>query len=149
MVANSTIALPGRRLHYLLLKFEQIFVAVINFSPFLRCRYFGYQLVTYCMYFQMIVKCLYRHLLLEDTSKPKKIALPNLWLGLLIGAVSYHPKFLWLPTSLSCDLTEKKYFYREAFQVMVIRRGDVTDISWVFAWVEIKCLISNQHFTPL
>ena len=31
------------------------------------------------------------------------------------GAVSYRPKLvLWLPTSLSCDISERNYFYREA-----------------------------------
>ena len=29
----------------------------------------------------------------------------------------------------------------------MIRRGGVTYIAWVFARLEIKCLISNQHFT--
>ena len=29
----------------------------------------------------------------------------------------------------------------------MIRRGGVTDIAWVFAWLEIKWLISHQHFT--
>ena len=29
---------------------------------------------------------------------------------------------------------------------MVIRRGDVTDIAWIFAGLEMKCLISNQHY---
>ena len=30
---------------------------------------------------------------------------------------------------------------------MVIRRGDVTDIAWVFARLEMKCFITNQYFT--
>ena len=29
---------------------------------------------------------------------------------------------------------------------MGIRRGDVPDIAWVFAWLVMKCLISNQQF---
>ena len=29
----------------------------------------------------------------------------------------------------------------------MIRRGDVTDIAWVFARLEMKSLISNQHIT--
>ena len=32
---------------------------------------------------------------------------------------------------------------------MVIRRGDVTDIAWVFARLEMKCVITNQYFTAL
>ena len=32
---------------------------------------------------------------------------------------------------------------------MVIRRGGVTDIAWVFAGLEMKCLITNQHVTGL
>ena len=39
------------------------------------------------------------------------------------------------------------YFYREAFLSYRLRRGDVTDIARGFARLEIKCLISNQHFT--
>ena len=31
--------------------------------------------------------------------------------------------------------------------VLVIRRGDVTDIAWVFAGLEMKCLIAILHFT--
>ena len=31
---------------------------------------------------------------------------------------------------------------------MVIRRGDVTDITWVFAQLE-KCLITNQRDTTM
>ena len=31
----------------------------------------------------------------------------------------------------------------------MIRRGDVTNIAWVFERLEKKCLISNQHFTAL
>ena len=30
---------------------------------------------------------------------------------------------------------------------MIIRRGRVTDIPWFLAGLEIKCLISIQHFT--
>ena len=41
-------------LYYLPTKLEHIFVAVITFSPFLLCRYFCYQLVAYCVCFQMI-----------------------------------------------------------------------------------------------
>ena len=37
-----------------LVKFKQIFVAAITFPPFLLCRYFCYQLVAYCVCFQMI-----------------------------------------------------------------------------------------------
>ena len=29
----------------------------------------------------------------------------------------------------------------------MIRRGGVTDVSWILARLEIKCLISIQHFT--
>ena len=32
---------------------------------------------------------------------------------------------------------------------MVIRRGGVTDIAWIFARLEMKCLKSNQHFTAV
>ncbi len=39
---------------HLLPKFEHIFVADITFFPFLLCRYFYYQLVAYCVCFQMI-----------------------------------------------------------------------------------------------
>ena len=31
----------------------------------------------------------------------------------------------------------------------MIRRHDVTDIAWIFAWLEIKCLITNQRETAL
>ena len=54
-------------------KFEHIFIAVITFFPFLLCRYFWYQLVAYCVCFQMICECLYRHLFLEDTSKHARV----------------------------------------------------------------------------
>ena len=53
-----------------------------------------------------------------------------------IVVASYKPK-LWYKG--------EKYFYREAFLSYGIRRGDVTDI----AWLEIKCLIPNQHFYAL
>ena len=29
------------------------------------------------------------------------------------------------------------------------RRGEVTDIAWAFARLEMKCLITNQHFTSV
>ena len=32
---------------------------------------------------------------------------------------------------------------------MVIRRGDVPDIAWVFALLEMKFLITDQHVTAL
>ena len=31
----------------------------------------------------------------------------------------------------------------------MIRRDDVTDIAWVLVRLEMKCLVSNQHFTVL
>ena len=31
----------------------------------------------------------------------------------------------------------------------MIRRGDITDIAWVFARLEMKCLVSNQPVTAL
>ena len=31
----------------------------------------------------------------------------------------------------------------------MIRRGGITDILWFLARLEIKCLISIQHFTPV
>ena len=31
----------------------------------------------------------------------------------------------------------------------MIRGGDVTDIAWVFAWLERNCLITNQRETAL
>ena len=31
----------------------------------------------------------------------------------------------------------------------MIRRCDVTDNAWVFAWLEMKCLITNQRDTAL
>ena len=44
----------GGELHMKSPKFEHIVVAVITFFPFLLCRYFCYQLVVNCVYFQMI-----------------------------------------------------------------------------------------------
>ena len=41
------------------------------------------------------------------------------------------------------------FFYVKHCWVMVIRSSDVTDIAWVFARLEMKRLISNQHFTAL
>ena len=32
---------------------------------------------------------------------------------------------------------------------MVIRRGDVTDITRIFARLEMRCLITNQHIIAL
>ena len=42
-----------------------------------------------------------------------------------------------------CDMAESIFFVREALL------SDVTNIAWVFAGLEIKCLISHQHFTAL
>ena len=57
------------------------------------------------------------------------MALPNWQDDKFQGSVSYRPKLvLWLPTSLSCEMAETNYFYHEAFRVMVIRRGGVTDV---------------------
>ena len=41
-------------LDHLLPKFENIFVSVITFPPFLLCRYFYYQLDAYCVCFKII-----------------------------------------------------------------------------------------------
>ena len=45
---------------------------------------------------------------------------------------------LWLAKT-GCDVVESIIFYVKHCRVMVIRRGDVTDIAWVFvgfAWLK-------------
>ena len=37
-------------------KYERIFVAVITFFPFLLCKYFWFELISYCVCFKMICK---------------------------------------------------------------------------------------------
>ena len=40
-----------------------------------------------------------------------------------------------------CDMAELiLLFYVKRYLVMVIRSGDVTDIAWVFAGLDMKCL---------
>ena len=73
-------ALRGR-LSYISPKFEHIFVAVITFSPFFCADTFNNSLLLIVCALRY-VKCLYRHLFLEDKSKharvTKKIAPPKL-----------------------------------------------------------------------
>ncbi len=72
-------------------KFEHIFEAVITFPPFFCTDTFDTNLLLIVCTLKWYVKCLYRHLFLEYTSK-HAIALPNLWQGLFQGAVSYRPQ---------------------------------------------------------
>ena len=60
------------------------------------------------------------------------------------------PKFgVLLAKTLSYDSSVKLCFYLKHCRVMVIRRGDVTDIVRVFARLEMKCLTTNQRETAL
>ena len=83
------------------------------------------------------------HLFLEDTSKKvwvtQKIAPPKLWQGLFQGAFG-------LQTLRFCGLRFDGFifFYVKHCRVMVIRRRDVTDIAWIFAPLEMKCLLTHQ-----
>ncbi len=57
-------------------------------------------------------------------------------------------KFVWVLTKhLTMMLLYQLCFYVKHDRVMVIKRGDVTDIACVFAWLDINCLIFNQRET--
>ena len=90
----------------------------------------------------------YRHLFLEDTPKARvtqKIAPPNCVKKNYLLPGLQMPKFsLWLVKTLSCDVSVSIIFYVKHCQVMVIRRGDVTDIAWDFVRLEMNCLITYQ-----
>ena len=97
------------------------------------------------------MRCLYRHLFLEDNPKRqgslKKLHLPNCGKGYCKTPWSTDSSFCGLLKHVSC-FDGFNYFYLKHCRVMVIRRGDVTGIAWVFARL-VKWLITNQHFTAL
>ena len=47
---------------------------------------------------------------------------------------------LCLAKTFSCDVVVSIIFYVKHCRVMVIRRGDITDIAWVFARLEMNAL---------
>ena len=101
------------------------------------------------------MKCLYRHLFLEDTSTKRQGSLKNLHPPKLLqeyfpGVVSNDAQIWYVACQNSCDKTERVFFFNlKHCQVMVIGRGDVTDNVWVFALFEMKCFITNQFETAL
>ena len=64
-------------LYHLLPKFEHIFVAVITFPPFFCADSFTLSLLLIVCALRWYVKCLYRHLLLEDISKHARVTQKN------------------------------------------------------------------------
>ena len=84
-------SMPGG-LHLKPPKFEHIFIAVISSpSPFFCADTFDINVLFIVCALRWYVKCLYRHLFVEDTSKKarvtKMIASPNLWQKYLQGAL--------------------------------------------------------------
>ena len=96
------------------------------------------------------MKCLYRHRFLEGTSKKartiQKFVPPQTVARIISRCLSLQmPKFgVWLVKTLSCNVDLSIIFYLKHCRVMVIRRGDVTDIAWDFAQLEMNCLITYQ-----
>ena len=101
------------------------------------------------------MKLLYRHLFLEGTSKKARVTKKNCTSQSVARIIPRRlgvqmPKFgLWLAKTLSYEVTVSIIFYLKHCQVMVIRRLDITDIAWLFALLEMKCLITNQRETVL
>ena len=91
------------------------FVPVLTFPPFFCANnYYTSMLLIVCT-LRWYVKSLYRHFFLEDISKHARVIKK---MHLLIYNTSNYqapwatdPKLvLWLPTSLSCDMAETKFF---------------------------------------
>ena len=90
------------------------------------------------------VKYLYRHICLEDISKKARITQNNCTSQTVARLI---PQCLGLQLPIfglglakhSRNLTVSIIFYEKHCRVMVIRRCDVTDITWVFARLEMKC----------
>ena len=90
------------------------------------------------------MKCRDRHLFLEDTSKGKGHSPPNLQQRYsLVSCQQTHKFGLWLAKTHCYEPTVSLIFYVKHCRVMVIRRGDVTFIAWVFAGFEMNCLITS------
>ena len=91
------------------------------------------------------MKCLFRHLFLEDTSKKarvtKKMHLPNCGEDTSQVPCLHMPKFgLWLAKTLTCDMTVSIISLLEALPSYGVRRRDVTDNACIFARLEMNCL---------
>ena len=74
----------------------------------------------------------------------KKLHLPNCGKDNYLLPDLQMTKFgLCLGKTFSCDVVVSIIFYAKHCRVMVIRRGDITDIAWVFARLEMNCLITS------
>ena len=115
-----------------------------NFPPFFCADTFVIYLLLIVCALRWYVKCLYRHLFLEDTSKKAMVTQTQTVARII-------PRHLGLQMPrLVCGLPKLwcgsvNYHLSEALRVMVIRRGDITDIAWVFVWLEMNCLITYQR----
>ena len=100
-------------------KIAFFFWPVITFFPFFCANNYYTSLLLIVCALRWYVKSLYRHFFLEDIAKHARVTKK---LHFLIGKMTNSktpwataPKHvLWLPTSLSCDMAEKRNFYREA-----------------------------------
>ena len=124
------------------------------FTPFFCADNFDIRLLLIVCASRWYIKCLYRYLFLEVIAKHARVTQKR---HFLIWNKSNSkapwptaPKLvLWVANTLSCDMTCQTIFNRKHSWVTAPRRGGVTDIQWFLARLEIKCLISHQHFTAL
>ena len=128
-------------------KFKHIFVASHNFPPppppppLFCADTFDTSLLFIVCALRWYVKCLYRRLILEDTSKKARVTqilhLPNCGKNNFKAPWSTDAQIgLWLAKQWCGGVN---YFLGEALWIMMIRRGEVTDIAWVFARLEMNC----------